>query len=157
MPEANTHASAVLVGDRGLIVKGPSGSGKTALCLGLLRHCAAVGRFARLVGDDRLFLHTAGGRLVARAAPPIAGLAEVRGYRPSPVAFQPLMVVDAMVLLVAEQAAPRFGEAETERLLDHDVPCLRLPERDVAGGVSAVLALFGLPPFSATMHDISAS
>ena len=36
-------------------------------------------RFARLVGDDRVHVEAAGGRLLVRPAPALAGLIEVRG------------------------------------------------------------------------------
>ena len=74
------HASAVLVGARAVLIRGPSGAGKSRLALELIQAAQAGGLlFARLVGDDRVHLEAAGGRLLVRPAQALAGLIEVRG------------------------------------------------------------------------------
>jgi serine kinase of HPr protein (carbohydrate metabolism regulator) len=148
VPPPNLHASALLIGDRGIVVVGPSGSGKTALCLALLNHCHNADLFARLVSDDRIYLEPAGDRLIARAPESIAGLIEVRGFMPTPIRAVREMIVDRMARLVPGGEAPRFSEGETELLEGCPVPCLRLPERNALQGVSAVAAWLGLPPFA---------
>ncbi len=45
----NIHGTALVLGDRGILVTGPSGSGKTTLALALVGHFCTHGRFARLV------------------------------------------------------------------------------------------------------------
>ena len=64
---ATVHASAVLVGDRAILIRGPAGSGKSRLAAALI---AAAGcgrlRFARLIADDRVWLEACHGRLLAR-------------------------------------------------------------------------------------------
>jgi serine kinase of HPr protein (carbohydrate metabolism regulator) len=147
VPPANLHASALVIGDRGLVVTGPSGSGKTALCLALLDRCRASGHFARLISDDQIYLRRAGERLIAEAPEAIAGLVEIRGFRPSPVASERCAVVDRMVRLVPAEEAPRFSEGETETLQGCAIPCLRLPALDTPRNVSAVSAWLALPPF----------
>jgi HPr kinase/phosphorylase len=80
MTAVTVHASAVLVGARAVLIRGPSGVGKSRLALELIE--AARGgalRFARLVGDDRVHLEAAGGRLLVRPAEVLAGLIELRG------------------------------------------------------------------------------
>ena len=74
------HASAVLVGARAVLIRGPSGAGKSRLAWELIE--AARGgavAFARLVGDDRVHLQAAGGRLLVRPNDALAGLIELRG------------------------------------------------------------------------------
>ncbi len=74
------HASCVLVGARAVLIRGASGSGKSRLALRLLQ--AGERRiipFARLVSDDRTHLEAIHGRLIARPAPQLAGMIEVRG------------------------------------------------------------------------------
>ncbi|MGB6965971.1 MAG: serine kinase, partial [Xanthobacteraceae bacterium] len=63
------HASAVLVGARAVLIRGPSGAGKSRLALDLIE-AGQSGRllFTRLLGDDRVHLQNAGGRLLARPA-----------------------------------------------------------------------------------------
>ena len=77
---ATIHASAVLVGARAVLIRGPSGAGKSRLAWELIE--AARGgavAFARLVGDDRVHLQAAGGRLLVRPNDALAGLIELRG------------------------------------------------------------------------------
>jgi HPr kinase/phosphorylase len=77
---ASVHASAVLVGERAVLIRGPSGSGKSRLAFDLIL-CGRSGQVAPavLVGDDRVHLVTVGGQLSVRPAPALAGLIEIRG------------------------------------------------------------------------------
>lgn len=77
--ENPVHGTALVIGTRGILLTGPSGAGKSALALRLIGAADALGIFARLVSDDRVFLHSAGGRVVASPPPAIAGLIECRG------------------------------------------------------------------------------
>jgi len=69
----------VALGEGGVLIRGPSGSGKSRLAALLVREAQARGRFAAWVGDDRVIVRSAGGRLVARPHPAIAGRCEARG------------------------------------------------------------------------------
>jgi HPr kinase/phosphorylase len=73
------HASAVLVGARAVLIRGPSGSGKSQLARQLIEMRGNGVAFTRLVGDDRVHLEAANGRLLVRPADALAGLLEVRG------------------------------------------------------------------------------
>lgn len=69
------HASAVAVGERGLLISGAAGAGKTTLALEMI----ALG--ADLVADDRVVAERdRSGQLRLSAPPGIAGLVEVRGF-----------------------------------------------------------------------------
>jgi serine kinase of HPr protein (carbohydrate metabolism regulator) len=78
--QATVHASAVLVGDRAVLIRGPSGSGKSRLAFDLIL-AGRAGQIpaAALVGDDRVYLQVIQGRLVVRPARELAGLIEIRG------------------------------------------------------------------------------
>jgi serine kinase of HPr protein (carbohydrate metabolism regulator) len=91
------HASAVVVGDRGVLVRGASGAGKSSLALALV---AAFGARAVLVADDRVALSAAGGRLVATAPAAIAGAMEVRGLGIIAAPHLSPAVIDLVVDLV---------------------------------------------------------
>jgi serine kinase of HPr protein (carbohydrate metabolism regulator) len=67
------HASAVLCGGDGVLIRGESGSGKSALALALIE------RGGKLVADDRLMLSAVNGRLIATPPGPTAGQIELRG------------------------------------------------------------------------------
>lgn len=143
----NFHASAVLVGDRGVLVAGPSGSGKTELCLALLDHCRLWGEFARMVSDDQVFLSSAGGRVIATAPETISGLVEVRGLAPRPIPTEPRMVVDLFVQLVPSDEAPRFADEASRELAGCHVSRLDLPENDARHAVAAIAAHLRINPF----------
>ena len=67
------HASAVLLGECGIIVRGASGTGKSALVAELLMLNTEA---ACLVADDRVAITAFYGRLVANVPFEIAGLLE---------------------------------------------------------------------------------
>ena len=62
------HACALVVGERGMLIRGPSGAGKSTLSLAILSRARASGLFAALVADDRVFLSLASSHLIARGA-----------------------------------------------------------------------------------------
>ncbi len=124
------HASCVLLGEDGVLIRGPSGAGKSALSLALIDRDAALGLYARMVADDRVVLQASHGRLVARAHPELAGLLEVRGsgvLRCEP--FARAAVVRLVVDLVpARPRMPEVNDDSTE-LLGLRLPVLRLEPR----------------------------
>jgi HPr kinase/phosphorylase len=76
----SVHASAVLVGDRAVLIRGPSGSGKSRLAFDLIL-AGRAGQIPKtvLIGDDRVYLEMTQGQLVVRPARALAGLIEIRG------------------------------------------------------------------------------
>lgn len=144
----NIHATALLVGDHGLLITGPSGSGKTTLALALIDHCGARGLFSRLIGDDQLFIVGRGGRLLCRAPAAIAGLAEVSGIGPQPLPFEPAGVIDLLVRLVPTQEMARFQDDATETIAGCLLPRIDLPRQNVVAALTALMARLSIPPFS---------
>ncbi len=111
------HASAVAVGEVGILIFGHSGSGKSSLALSLLALAAEAGRFARLVGDDRIELVGRNCRLLARGHPLIHGMIEQRGRGMLRLAHEPTVVIRLAVdlLPVAELARyPQPAERQVE-------------------------------------------
>jgi HPr kinase/phosphorylase len=76
--EISLHATAVIHGESGVLILGPSGSGKSALALALMARASSSGAFGALIGDDRVFVSEAHGRLIARGTANVAGLIERR-------------------------------------------------------------------------------
>jgi HPr kinase/phosphorylase len=74
------HATALVVGETGVLIRGRSGAGKSALALALLAVAGERRMFARLIGDDRVLLRQESGRLLLTGAPNVRGLIEWRGY-----------------------------------------------------------------------------
>jgi HPr kinase/phosphorylase len=111
-PDGQTiHASAVLVGGKGVLVRGASGSGKSTLLLALL---FGSGEKATLIADDRVLLSVEDGKVFAAAPEATAGLIEVRGVG---IVSQPY-VAKAEIALVADLLPP--------------ADCPRLPAEDEA-------------------------
>jgi HPr kinase/phosphorylase len=140
MPSATIHASAVLVGARAVLIRGPSGSGKSRLALELIE--AAHGgslRFARLVGDDRVHVEAAHGRLLVRPAAALAGLIEVRGLGIRKLPYEPSAVVGLVVDLAA--AAERLPQAAQQRTELEGIIVARLAVAAGEPALPAVLAL----------------
>jgi serine kinase of HPr protein (carbohydrate metabolism regulator) len=144
----NFHGVAVVLGDRGVLIAGPSGSGKTGFGLALITHVRSQAWFARLVADDQVFLEARNGKLVCIAPAAIAGLAEIRGIGPRPVAFEPKCRIDLLVRLAGRGQSPRFQEAETEMLEGCATPCLTLSGDDRQSALFAVASYLSLPPFA---------
>lgn len=91
------HATAVVVGEAGVLIRGASGAGKSSLALALLASEAAPARHVSLIGDDRVRLTLMHGRLVARAHPAIAGRIEQRGEGLLNLAYEPAAVIRCTV------------------------------------------------------------
>jgi len=148
----NIHATAVLIGERGILVSGASGSGKTTLALTLIDHCRQRGLFSRLVGDDQLFIEAHGGeahagRLVCRVPATIAGLAEVPGLGPRPLLFEPACVIDLHIRLLPADEIARFQEDASDEIAGCVVPRIDLAERNVQAALPAVMARLSIMPF----------
>ena len=133
--QATVHASAVLVGARAVLIRGPSGSGKSKLARELIEGARGNGSgFARLVGDDRVHLETASGRLLVRAAEALAGFLEVCGIGVLRVDHEPVAVVGLVVDLNAADAE-RLPEPERQRT---EIEGVLLPRLAVAAGAAAL-------------------
>lgn len=125
----NLHATVVVAGRLGVLIRGASGSGKSSLAAGLIDHAAARGGFAALVADDRAWLERCGDRLVASVPAAIAGLVEVRGYGPATIRHEPAAIVDRIVTLVGADEASRVAGSANAELLGVALPELVLGEK----------------------------
>jgi serine kinase of HPr protein (carbohydrate metabolism regulator) len=75
----NVHATGIVLGKTGILMRGPSGSGKSLLALSLLDAWENRGEPAKLVSDDRVDIEPGKTGLTMLAPPKIAGLIELRG------------------------------------------------------------------------------
>ena len=91
------HATCVVIGEAGVLIRGPSGAGKSRLARELLAAAEAAGRFARLVSDDRTEIAARHGRLVARSVATIEGRIEIRGVGIVARPFEPAALVRFVV------------------------------------------------------------
>jgi len=129
------HASAVLVGDRAVLIRGPSGAGKSRLAFELIL-AGRSGQIAAttLIGDDRLDLEVRQGQLFICPVPQLAGLIEIRGLGIRRCDF----ASEAVAGLVVDLAAPdgeRLPDPESRRTMLYGVKLPRIP---VQSGFSAL-------------------
>jgi HPr kinase/phosphorylase len=129
------HASCLVVGEKGLLIRGASGSGKSQLALTLLNSAHIRGQFARLVCDDRITLCVSGGRLLATAHPAIVGQMEVRHVG---LVFQPFIPTCCLthVIELVEKEPDRLPESQEMRieLLGVTLPYLKIQSSTHACG-----------------------
>jgi HPr kinase/phosphorylase len=142
------HASAVVVGEAGMLIRGPSGAGKSSLALALIAATRNAGSFARLVGDDRIRLECRGGRLIARAHPLTLGQIERRGQG---LLALPVLASAVLRLVIdlapAAELGPRYPEPgdDVVILAGAELPRLKLSQdRGASDLASTVLQLFNL-------------
>jgi len=134
------HASAVLVGDRAVLIRGPSGAGKSRLLLELIwAGQAGPCDAAMLVGDDRVHLEVRDGRLWVRPAPELAGLIEVRGLGIRRIDHAARAIVGLVVDLDAPDAA-RLPEPAALRTVIEGVELPRIPVGPGFAALPLVLA-----------------
>ncbi len=132
---ASIHASAVLVGDRGVLIRGPAGSGKSRLAFDLIL-AGRAGQIpaATLIGDDRVRLTARDGRLIVQGVPELAGMIEIRGLGIRTVNFAPEGIAGLVVDLDATDAE-RLPPPEALKTL---VSGLEIPRIPVGRGYAAL-------------------
>ena len=147
---ASVHASAVLVGNRAVLIRGPSGAGKSRLAFDLIL-AGRAGQIpsAVLVGDDRVHLEASGGQLVVRPARELAGLIEIRGLGIYNCDF----VSEAIVGLVVDLAAPDAERLPSPEALRAQIKGIELPRIPVEIGYAALPLVIA----ALTMTAISSS
>jgi serine kinase of HPr protein (carbohydrate metabolism regulator) len=125
------HASAVLVGERAVLIRGPSGAGKSRLAFDLIL-AGRAGQVppAILVGDDRVCLDTSGGNLLVRPARKLAGLIEIRGLGIRQIEH----VGEAVVGLVVDLAAPDAERLPAAKALIVEMNGVIIPRIPVESG-----------------------
>ena len=150
---ASIHASAVLVGDRAVVVRGPSGSGKSRLAFDLIMAGKAqqIPR-AVLVGDDRVHIMRRANDLIVTPASALTGLIEIRGIGVRRIEHAWEARVGLIIDLAAGDAA-RMPDAAAMKVDLHGVVLPRVP---IAAGHSALpLVIAALTTHDAGQHKIA--
>lgn len=132
---ASVHASAVLVGNRAVLIRGPAGAGKSHLAFDLI----LAGRSGQiphsvLVGDDRVHLDASGGQLVVRPARELAGLIEIRGLGIRRCDF----VAEAIVGLVVDLSATDAERLPPPEALQARISGVMIPRIPVGANFAAL-------------------
>jgi serine kinase of HPr protein (carbohydrate metabolism regulator) len=128
------HASAVLIGARAVLIRGASGVGKSQLAWTLISAAPMQIPFARLVADDSAFVEAHHDRLIARPAPELAGLLEIRGLGIRRLSYEALAVVG----LVVDLAVPDADRLPARKALETQVLGITLPRLPIAASQPAL-------------------
>ncbi len=121
----NLHASCVVVGESGILIRGASGAGKSRLAAALVSQAREHGVFAAWVADDRVIVAPHGRRLVAAPHRSIAGCFEARGLGILRAPHEPRAVLRLIVDL--EESVPRLPSRAFLSTRIGDVAVQRLP------------------------------
>ncbi len=133
--DTSIHGSAVLVGDRAVLIRGPSGSGKSRLAFDLIL-AGETGQIPKtiLIGDDRLYLEIRQYQLYIRPVRELAGLIEVRGLGIRRCDFMD----EAIIGLVVDLSADDAERQPTPKALSMVVNGVKLPRIPVGEGYPAL-------------------
>ena len=108
------HATAVLIGENGVLIRGRSGAGKSRLARALMEEATRSGQLARLIGDDRIGLEPRNGRLLAHPHAALAGQMEFRGQGIGKMAYEQSallrLVIDITPYDRARNTPPRLPQ-----------------------------------------------
>jgi len=141
-PGSSIHASCVMIGQIGVLIRGPAGAGKSTLAWTLIETETNAGRPAVLVADDRVLLAVEEGGLVARAPERLAGMIELRGLGLLSVAFVPQARLGLVVDLVED--LPHRLPLPQEQVID--IEGVSLPHLAVQRALAAILIRARLNP-----------
>ena len=131
------HATAVVIGEAGVLIRGVSGAGKSTLAEALIAEAAHRGLFGRLIGDDRIRLSSSGGRLTARPHPALAGLIERRGVGIAAIASEEAVVLRLVADIVATDAPAQPARMPGAEGVFTDISGVHLPRLSLLAAHSA--------------------
>ncbi len=148
MTPPTVHATAVVIGEAGVLIRGASGAGKTSLAFALVEEARRKGVYAAFVADDRVALSCVNGRIVARCPETISGLAERRGRGVERVDHVPAAVIRLVTDLVGPEAVVRLPEIAEEEI---EIEGVKLPRQAIPTRQMAV----SLPLLDAALAEMN--
>jgi HPr kinase/phosphorylase len=119
------HATAVMIGQAGLLIRGPSRAGKSSLALALLAEAHRLDRCGRLIGDDRISVERQDENLILRGHPAIFGKIEKRGEGILDLAWVTSAIGHYVIDLAG--AGPIPTAAATTEIAGVELPLIMLP------------------------------
>ena len=135
------HATAIVLGETGVLFLGPSGSGKSGVAFACLSAAVLRGWNAALVADDRTIVTVRADRLIASCPDPIRGLLELRGAGIVTLPRLDRAVLHLAVALAEPDAATRLPpEGETLSCNQVAIPLMRLWHDGAADPLSCLVA-----------------
>ncbi|MEQ8480742.1 MAG: hypothetical protein RIC18_08790 [Hoeflea sp.] len=143
-PCTTDHATAIIVGETGILFVGPSGAGKSAMAFACLSSAQRLGWNAALIADDRTCLETRSGRCLASCPEPIRSLIELRGGGIAQYRRVPRGIIHLVVAPGPASADSRLPESN--EIFPYDGAELPLQRLWHDGAVDPLSALRALRP-----------
>ncbi len=125
--QINIHATGLLYGGFGLLIRGPSGAGKSLLALSLLEYGSRTQQGGILVGDDRLEIKIHSEKIQMRAPVALQGKIELWGRGILEVEFIPFANIDLIVDIVDQGVRMPENAAFVELFHGLELPRCPLP------------------------------
>ncbi|MEM1038141.1 MAG: hypothetical protein AAGI12_01580 [Pseudomonadota bacterium] len=142
LPTGNTtHACAIVLGQRGVLITGPSGSGKSALAAHLVEHWQSQEFHASWISDDRVCLTCAHETLIARCPDTITGMVEIGHVGIVRADHQSSGRIDGVIKLVSQSALERMPQHGMECISSAapvSLPTLHVPERAIVASAQMI-------------------
>ena len=133
LPGSYFHGTAVVVGEKGILILGESGAGKSALAERIIHEARGRGHFATLIGDDRVAIHAKAGRLLISGHPVIRGRIERRGIGIFDVDSTQKAVLKGVISIACDPPRLPGDAGKTLDIAGIRVPLLALrDDRDLA-------------------------
>lgn len=141
------HATSVIIGGQGVLLRGDPGAGKTSLGLQLCRRARLAGVEAYFLADDQTVISVRDGVVIARCPGPLAGLVEIRGFGIVPHGLDgpSEAVIHCVVDCVDIATCDRVQSDARVTLSGVTISALRVPGLDDGRSASAVFCSLGLP------------
>ena len=124
------HASSVVVGTMGILIRGPSGSGKTTLMMELINQSNNCDEFACVICDDQTGLSATNDQLIAHRIEQISDQLEVRGFGILSVKSIDAAIVHVVVDLIDPTLLERMPETNFTNLESIEVRNIKVPIGD---------------------------
>jgi serine kinase of HPr protein (carbohydrate metabolism regulator) len=129
------HATAVMIEEKGVLLRGPSGSGKSDLALRLINDGAI------LIADDRTALTHRDGAVVAQCPASIAGQLEVRGIGIVDLPYIEEAALSMIVDLVSSDQVDRLPAKRMEELLGCRISSITLAPFEASAPAKIKMAI----------------
>lgn len=148
----HVHATAITIGNTGLLFMGPSGIGKSMIAFNCMVCARRSGLSAALIADDQVILSRSHAGLIGTCPKSIAGLMEIRGSGIARLPYVASAPLHLAIQLVETGTADRLPpEKETYEIASFgSLPLLRLVRevREPLAVISTFYPDIGLPkPF----------
>lgn len=141
-PHQTSHATALQISGKGVLLRGASRSGKSSIAMRLLDDCRLHTMSGFLIADDRVFLDKRNDGLYAISPDELRGLLEIRGLGIVHVDHLKEARLDLIVDLVPADNFERYPEEGAQNTIIKDVALARIHIVERNPDAAAIIRMF---------------